>query len=156
VVDQIRRLASDPDLAEQVFAETVRQQKVQKRRLKAEQKRLQRERQQKGEEIKRLVSAIGASKEPLASLTDRLRELEVVVGRIDQRFVEIRGELESIGQEPIDKEDVSAALLLFDPIWEELYPAEKSRIVNLLIGRVEYDAGIGQVQITPDLSALFN
>jgi len=147
VVEQIRRLASDPDLAEQVFAEAAKQQRVRKRRLKAEQKRLQRERQHKGERIKELVAVIGASPEPLASLTDSLRELESTIVRMDQRLTEISEELTTIDREKIDKDNVTAALSLFDPIWDELYPAEKARIVNLVIERAEYDASVERVRI---------
>ena len=100
------------------------------------------------------MSAIGTSKEPLTSLTNGLSELESTVTRIDQRLAEIGEELTAIGRKAIDKNDLAAALSLFDPVWEELYPAERSRILNLLIERVEYDAGVSQVQIVPGLPVL--
>jgi site-specific DNA recombinase len=41
--------------------------------------------------------------------------------------------------------DVRAALLEFDPLWNELFPAEQTRIVRLLVDRV--DVGINGVDI---------
>lgn len=148
VVGQIRRLANDPDLVERVFTEALKQQKAQKRRLRVEQKRLQRERQHKSERIKELVAVIGPSEKPLISLTESLVELESTVARIDQRLTEISEELTTIGPEKIDKDEVAAALSLFDPVWDELYPSEKTRVVSLLIERVEYDVRAGQAEIT--------
>ena len=85
IVEQIRLLAADPEMIEQVFAEAEKQRKAKIPRLKTEQKRLQRERQHKQEKIKGLVAALGASPEPVASFTLSLQELESAVCRIDQR-----------------------------------------------------------------------
>ncbi len=35
-----------------------------------------------------------------------------------------------------------------EPIWRELFPAERSRILHLLIEEVRYDAEAGEVAIT--------
>jgi hypothetical protein len=41
-------------------------------------------------------------------------------------------------QDPdISDEEVREALLHLDPIWEELFPAEQSRIVQLLVKRID-------------------
>jgi len=148
IVEQIRRMANDPDLIDQVFKQAAKQQRARKPRLKAEQKRLQKERQHKNERIKELVAAIGSSEEPLKSLADRLKGFESVVAQIDQRLAEIREELASIEREKINKDDVAVALSSFMPIWDELYPAEKTRVVNLLIERVVYDARCSETHIS--------
>src|SRR5438876_1386699 len=41
--------------------------------------------------------------------------------------------------------DVRTALLEFDPIWNELFPVEQMRIIQLLVARI--DVGISGVQI---------
>jgi hypothetical protein len=63
-------------------------------------------------------------------------------------LAEIKTELTSINRKTVDKGDVTAALSAFGPVWDELYPAEKTRIINLLIERVEYHSPAGTVQIT--------
>ncbi len=148
IVNQIRRLANDPEMVEQVFAEAEKQRKAKIPRLKTEQKRLQRERQHKQERIKELVAAVGASPEPVASFTESLRELESAVIRIDQRLTEIITELTSINRKTVDKDDVTTALSTFGPVWDELYPTEKTRIVNLLVERVEYNRSTDEILVT--------
>jgi len=130
-----------------VFAEAEKQRKANIPRLKAEQKRLQRERQHKQERIKELVAAIGRSPESISTLTKSLHGLESAVARIDQRLSEIQTELDAINHTTIDKTDVTEALNAFGPVWEELYPAEKTRIVNLLIERVEYGNKSEKIEI---------
>jgi len=61
VVQQLRKLACDPDLARQVFEEASRQQQTSIPRLRAERMRLQRKRQHQAQEIKRLMAAIAAA-----------------------------------------------------------------------------------------------
>ena len=73
---------------------------------------------------------------------------------IDQRLAEIQTELDAINHATIDRDDLTAALSAFGPVWEELYPTEKTRIVNLLIERVEYDAPTDKVQILFDFSEI--
>jgi site-specific DNA recombinase len=147
VVEQIRQLANDPEMVEQVFAEAEKQRKANIPRLKAEQKRLHRERQHKQERIKELVAAVGASAGPMASFTESLHELESAVSQIDQRLTEIQTELDSINHKAIDKDDVTEGLKAFGPVWGELYPAEKTRVVDLLIEHVEYVSSEDRIQI---------
>ncbi len=40
----------------------------------------------------------------------------------------------------ITEADASKALTRLDPLWDELFPAEQSRIVALLVERVDLDA----------------
>jgi site-specific DNA recombinase len=147
VVEQIKKIGRDPELARQVFAEAAKQQRVQVRRLKAERKRLQRQRQQKGEEIGRLVAAIASSEQPLASLTERLVNLESAAGKIDERLTAIGSQLEAIKASVIDPDDVATALAEFEPVWEVLQPSERTRIVQLLIEAAEYDAQGGGLHL---------
>jgi site-specific DNA recombinase len=43
---------------------------------------------------------------------------------------------------------LGAALADLEPIWEELFPAERARILALLLERVEFDGAGGEVAIT--------
>ena len=53
----------------------------------------------------------------------------------------------SVNRKTVDKDDVTAALLSFGPVWDELYPVEKTRITNLLVERVAYDALMERLQV---------
>jgi len=41
-----------------------------------------------------------------------------------------------------------AALELFDPVWDVLYPIERARILRLLIEQIDFNAGTGKIGIT--------
>ena len=45
----------------------------------------------------------------------------------------------------ITEDETREALTNFDPLWDELFPAEKARIVQLLVGRV--DIGLGGLDV---------
>ncbi len=44
--------------------------------------------------------------------------------------------------------DFRTALELFDPVWEVLYPAERFRILRLLIDTVDVDTEHGKIGIS--------
>lgn len=39
-------------------------------------------------------------------------------------------------------------MLLFDPVWEQLFSKEQARIMSLLIERIDYHGGEGTLEIT--------
>ena len=134
-------------MAEEIFAQVVVQQQARKPQLEAEAKWPQRERQQKAEQVKRLVTVIGTAKGPLASITESLAKLESAVRCIDQRFAAIREELVTLHGQAIEKEAVATAPAQLDALWQVLYPQEKVRIVNLLAEKVEYQSLISAYRV---------
>jgi hypothetical protein len=156
VVEQIRKLARDPELAKQVFEEASQQQKASIPGLKAERTRLQRQRQHNGEEIKRLVKTIASSDKPSLSLTERLRELETLAITFDRRLGEIDREIAAVEQSSVDPGHVAAALAEFNQLLDVLYPQEKTRIAHLLIESVTYmgDTEV-RIALTPGAKSAF-
>jgi site-specific DNA recombinase len=65
-----------------------------------------------------------------------LRSPEIIV----QTWRSARASLKGLSEA-----DVRAALLEFEPLWNELFPAEQARIIQLLVERV--DVGIDGVEI---------
>jgi site-specific DNA recombinase len=67
-----------------------------------------------------------------ATVVDQLRGLlrtpEIIVGT----WRSARSEIEELSEA-----EVREALLSLDPMWDELFPAEQARIIELLIERVE-------------------
>jgi len=147
VVEQIRKLAHDPSMVEQVHAEAEKQRKAQVRRLKAERSRLQRERQHKQERIRELAAVVGQSNEPLTALTSSLTELDATLGQIDGRLSQISQELSALQKDSINRSDLETALAMFGPVWEELYVAEKSQLIKAVIGLVDYDGSTIKVRL---------
>jgi len=127
-------------------AASTHRQEARRPRLEKEQRRLLRERQHKGDEIKRLVAALGSSEEPLASVTKQLAETEALVACLDQRLAEIRNELSRLVTQAIDKDHLTETLSQFEPLWDVLSERERVRIVRLLVANVCY-GGSGEIQI---------
>ena len=42
-----------------------------------------------------------------------------------------------LGRIEIDPDDLKAALELFDPIWDVLFPGEQARVIHLMVKRIE-------------------
>jgi len=136
VVEQIRKLARDPDLIREVFEESIRQRQEQLTRLESEHKRLGKQRQQKGEEIRRLVSAISGTSNPSPSLSERLAEMERQLADVDRRLSEIDTHASSLRDQSIDLPGVTAALEEFEAVWGVMCCTERAGMVNSLVSTV--------------------
>jgi site-specific DNA recombinase len=53
-----------------------------------------------------------------------------------------------VQQERLDEAKATRVLAGLDPAWETMSPHEQSRIVSLLVSRVDYDGAQGKVAIT--------
>lgn len=61
-------------------------------------------------------------------------------------------------QEPtIEEAEVRDALVSLDPLWDELFPAEQARIVQLLVERVDLNSNAAAIRIrTAGIEGLVN
>ncbi|MDP3938198.1 MAG: recombinase family protein [Deltaproteobacteria bacterium] len=144
VVDRIRALGQDEGLLE----ETLRQARIQGasevRAIEAEQEALRTELKGRNAEIQRsLQGDNGASVDP-----DRLASLEGQVRIVEEKLAEARERLEAECGQMVDERDLTAALSLFDPVWDALFPREQARIMRLLLEGVGYDGGEGMLALT--------
>jgi site-specific DNA recombinase len=67
-----------------------------------------------------------------AVVVDQLRSLLRAPELIVRTFMAARQEHESISEA-----EVREALVTLDPLWDELFPAEQARIVQLLVERID-------------------
>ena len=112
------------------------------RRLTAERGRLESER-------RNLVDAVAKGNGDASPvLMERVAELDEEVGAIARRIEQVRGELVALELGAIDADELQQALEDLEPIWAELFPKERARILTLLLERVEFDAAEGEVAIT--------
>jgi site-specific DNA recombinase len=143
VLDQIRCIGRDPA----VIGETIRQARMQVEQkielLMQEQKRLEKE---LGKYERSTQALVG--KKPSAKDTARLAQLQSRIQPIEQRFSELRDELQALQRELIDEADVTTALGQFDSVWQALKVAEQNRLIRLLIERVDYSGEEGTIVVT--------
>ena len=67
---------------------------------------------------------------------------------IEQRHRELAAELARVDDAAISRDDLRAALAGLQPIWERLFPAERERILGLLVERVTHHPDGGDMEIT--------
>ena len=108
-----------------------------------------------------LIAKTAAAAERLASerqehISEELRRLdrqgrgttdELRASEIAKRRDELAAELDALGDGTVDAEELRVALAGFAPVWENLFAAERERIVRLLVERITYQPDGGDVEI---------
>jgi site-specific DNA recombinase len=140
VLQRIASIGNDPALAEEVARKARTQFEEQTVALQAERETLKHSLRDQARVVAGTVGEPDASRR-LADLQDQLRAGE-------NRLMAIATELAALGDGRIDEADVAAALGQFNETVDALTPAERARLVELLVERVIYDRAKGTVAIT--------
>jgi len=99
--------------------------------------------------VKREIGALFAKAGKQAAGGDpRLAETQDRIRVSESRLAEIAAELSALRVAEVDDAELVGALQRFDKLWEVLSPKERSRVLALLIDRVEYDGREGQIAIS--------
>ncbi len=149
VVDRIRCIGRDPALREETFRQAMVQVAAQRRGLKAERKRLERDLAAASADVERLVGAVSRVTGPAAdAIATELTRAQERLGALEARIREVRAHEAALAAQEINEADLARALEAFDPIWEVLLTPEKERLLRLIVERVTYDGATKQLQIT--------
>ena len=146
VMERIRTIGRDARLVAQVVAEAKQELEARRPALQAEVGRLEPDRRRLTQERDNLLQAVGERSTP--SLVRRLAEVDEAVGELERRRDELRCGLAALNGQALDETDLRDAMARFDPIWDELFPAERARILQLLVERLVYDPAAGEVELT--------
>jgi len=142
VVDQIRRIGADPELQQVTFEQAVAQVKAQRRGLRAESKRLQRDLAAAHADVERLVGTVSRMTGPAAdAIAAELAKVQERVALLETREREVEAEIATLAKQDIDRDAVAAALVEFDELWSVLLTPERERVLKLLIDRIDYGGG---------------
>jgi site-specific DNA recombinase len=148
VVGQIGRVGADADLREEVFRQAEAHLDADRRGVRAEVKRGQRELAQARGEVDRLVATLAGATGPAAdAILQAIAAANDRVAEIERRLAELDAREQELAAIHLDPEDVGAALASFTPIWEVLGTPERERVIQLLIEAVAYDRTTGQIRI---------
>ena len=148
VIGQIRRIGRDPALLEATLEADQREHETKRPELLADHRRMASERGRLEGERANLVDAIAGGSDAAPALGRRLREIDKEQAVVQEREAEVRAELEALDGGALDPDEVGDGLADLEPIWDELFPAERARVLTLLLERVEFDAAEGEVAIT--------
>ena len=144
VLDSIRRLGTDPKLAEAVAAEALAQ--VARRRREVDQQSeaqrgsLRQLNQSLAREAGDTSVDTGARFERIAALQ---REIEIT----ERRLAELGTERSNLDRDHINANDLYRTLAEFDAIWASLTTKEQEQMIHLLVAKVGYDGRTGKVTV---------
>jgi len=149
VVEQLRRIGSDPALCEETFRQVQAQVAAERRALIAEARRLDRELGTTRVEVGRLTSTVTmASGAAADALMAKLAESQERFVTMERRHREVAERLKAVALKAIDPEAVGRALAQFTDVWDVLLAPERERVVRLLLERIDYAGSTGELTFT--------
>ncbi len=148
VVEQLREIGRDPALIEATLEADRADREARKPELIAEVRRLTADQTRLEAERANLVEAIATGGSAAHVLMARLAEADREIDQACQRLAEARGDLAALEMGDLDPGELRAALADLEPVWSELFPRERARVLALLLERVTFDADRGEVAIT--------
>jgi site-specific DNA recombinase len=133
VLKYVREMFADPEIVTRTFRDT-------RSRAADERAALARRRAELEGRLSELRKAIGrlvraGDDRPDGALSAELRALNDEYGDVERQTIELDAELDRHEELPVEQ-DVADALRTVEPLWEELFPAEKERIIRLLVESV--------------------
>ncbi len=144
VLDSVRRIGTDPKLAEAVAAEAIdqvaRQRVAIDKELGAQRGNLRRLNQSLGREA-------ADTREDSGARFDRIVALQRDIEATEHRLTELAAERKSCDQDRINANELRTTLAEFDSIWSSLVSSEQEQLIQLLVAKVGYDGRTGKVTV---------
>ena len=148
VVSRIRVIGRDEAVLK-VTVDAAKRAATEKRpELEANLRRLEQEQRRLAAEVGNLLDAIASGGSASNVLSSRLGEVDETHRKAKESARAARTELVALETNIIDEADLRAALAEFTPVWDELFPREKARLLHLLVEQVTYTAAEQKVAIT--------
>jgi site-specific DNA recombinase len=147
VVGQLRAVFRSPELVARTFREAKALEAAERDRLTAEKAELEARLESLDATMEKLIELhiTGGS-----AVTDRVREVGREIDDLKAQIEKTSDQLRRLECDPVGEQDVIDALERLDPIWDELFPAEQSRIVRLLVERVDVRSDGLEVRLRAD------
>lgn len=117
-------------------------------KLTAERRKLEQEAKKLAADRANLLQAVEAGGSGISVLVARLGEVDEAHRKAQARMTAIEDELLALKSQPVDGEDLRHALEAFDPVWDELFPRERARVLQLLVQEVKLYAAANEIEVT--------
>src|SRR5579871_2117057 len=144
VLDTIRRLGTDPKLAEAVAAEALAQ--VARRRREVDQES-ENQRGDLRQLNQRLAREAADTSVDTGARFERIAALQHEIETTERRLAQLGTERRDLNRDHINANDLYRTLAEFDAIWASLTTKEQEQMIHLLIAKVGYDGRTSKVTV---------
>jgi site-specific DNA recombinase len=150
VVDQIRSIAEDRSLVEDVYVQACSEHRSELQQLKEQSEQLERQLSRDHSQITRLAT----KHDPTSATSSTIADLHERIASNEEQLREIRDRQAELDSQQISHQEVLDAFRDFEKIWNVLSAYERAKIVSLLVARVEFDVSDSTVSISFHPSAI--
>jgi site-specific DNA recombinase len=150
VVDQIRCIAQDDSLRDEVLRQASVSTDDVLSELTTQRKHLERQLARDHAEIGRLA----VLPDPNSATTARIADLHQRIAAAERELGRVRHRTADVERQRVDAEDVAAAFADFDNVWNALSSRERAQVMALLVARVEFDPDDSSLAISFHPSAI--
>ena len=145
VLDSVRRIGTDPKLAEAVAAEALDQVARRRRDLDQQFATLKCSLRQRNHALAREAADTSVDS---GARFDRLVGLQKEIETTERQLAELAAERKFLDSERINAQDLKRTLAEFDAIWSSLITREQEQLIQLLVAKIGYDGRSGKVTVT--------
>jgi site-specific DNA recombinase len=142
VLEQLRVVFASPEIISRTWRETAGQKVEMLARLEGELRKAQKEHSEANQRAGQLLATRqsgGLSK----TLANELEEANHALVGLEERIERLTQEVQALRNASLSERDASEALANIEPVWEHLFPQEKTRLVELLVeGATVHQGGI--------------
>ena len=147
VVERIAAIGRDPALADEAVRAAHAEVASRRAELAQDARRCGLEVQRQKAESDALVAAIARQAGDVPELRQKLAVVREELQDAQARAKAVRDELASLKASVVSEDELRRAIVSFTPVWTALFPAERARLVRLLVERVSFDARTGDTEI---------
>ena len=144
VLESVRRIGTDPNLAEAVAAEAIEQVARQGAALDLELDTQRRSLRGLNQSLAREAADTSVDS---GARFERIVALQREIETTERRLTELAAERQSCDQDRINANDLRSTLAEFDSIWSSLIAREQEQLIHLLVAKVGYDGRTGKVTV---------
>lgn len=144
VIDQIKTLGRDPRIIEDSLQATQEHLQHDVDDLKRQRGEIEMAIKNLGRQVGAIASRAGFDDEAtreLSRLQDQIRERQQEAANLNAAMTKVQHRM-------LNRDELAGAVEAFDPLWNTLPPAQRARLVQLLVERIEYDAQSEAISLT--------
>ncbi len=144
VLDGIRRIGTDPKLAEAVAVKALEHHSRRREELNDQ---VAAERRNLRQLNRALAGEAADTTVDSGARFDRMTSIQKEIEATERRLAELTAERNLFDGERINADDLHRTLAEFDPIWSSLSTQEQEQMIHLLVAKVGYDGRSGKATV---------